>query len=72
MQKHIAKDKALLARAERVKVGKPKSQSKTRNGSAVSRSGRSGVLHEKNVFPNRTENLRTERKFDLSGTLIKA
>ena len=29
-------------------------------------------LHEKNVFPNQTENLRAERKFDLSGMLIRA
>jgi hypothetical protein len=29
-------------------------------------------LHEENVFPNETENLRAERNFDLSGMLIRA
>jgi hypothetical protein len=33
---------------------------------------RSVLLHEKNIFPNRTENLRAERNFDLSGVLIRA
>ena len=30
------------------------------------------LLHEENIFPNRTENLRAECNFDLSGMLIRA
>ena len=33
MQKHIGKDKTLMAKAERVTMGKPKSESKVRNSS---------------------------------------
>jgi hypothetical protein len=29
-------------------------------------------LHDKNVFPNLTENLRAEHNFDLSGMPIRA
>ena len=44
----------------------------TRDRLTVHWSRRSVLLHEGNVFPNRTENLRAECNFDLSGMLIRA